>query len=64
MSKELTQEDKDYLWSLMPTWVKKVPSENHSWDPTYFGTLSRDGDLTVHNKGIQVVNQNKEDEFE
>ena len=63
MSKEeITQEDKDYLWSLMPLWVKEVPSENHSCDPTYFGTLSREGDLKVHNKVIQLLNQNKEDE--
>tara|TARA_R100000734_G_C3231586_1_gene39399 strand:+ start:68 stop:259 length:192 start_codon:yes stop_codon:yes gene_type:complete len=63
MSKEeITQEDKDYLWSLMPRWVKKVPSENHSLDSIYFGTLSREGDLKVHNKVIQILNQNKEDE--
>jgi hypothetical protein len=60
MSREITQEDKDYLWSLMPTWVKKVPSKNQSWDPTFYGTLSREGDLTVHNKVIQLLNQNKE----
>lgn len=58
MSKEeITQEDKDYLWSLMPLWVKKIPSENHSWDSTYFGTLSREGDLQVYNKVIQLLNQ-------
>jgi len=63
MSKEeITQEDKDYLWSLLPLWVKKVPSKNHSWDSTYFGTLSREGDLQVYNKVIQLLNQNKEDE--
>ena len=62
MSREITQEDKDYLWSLMPTWVKEVPIESQSWDPTSFGTLSREGDLTVHNKVIQLLNQNKEDD--
>ena len=46
----------------MPRRVKKVPSENHSWDSIYFGTLSREGDLKVHNKVIQILNQNKEDE--
>ena len=61
MSREITQEDKDYLWSLMPTWVKKVPIADDSWGPTYFGTLSREGDLTVHNKVIQLLNQNKDD---
>ena len=51
MSKEeITQEDKNYLWSLMPR-----------WDSTYFGTLSREGDLKVHNKVIQILNQNKDE---
>lgn len=61
MSKELTQEDKDYLWSLMPKWVKEVPGKEHSFDPMFFGTLSREGDLEVHNKVVKLLNQNKDE---
>ena len=61
MSKELTQEDKDYLWSLMPKWVKEVPSKENSFDPMFFGTLSREGDLEVHNKVVNLLNQNKDE---
>lgn len=57
----MTQKDKDYIWSLMPGWVKEVPSENHSWDPMYFGTLSREGDLEVHNKVVKLLNQNTDE---
>jgi hypothetical protein len=59
MSKEFTQEDKDFLWSLMPKWVKEVPSKEHSFDAMFFGTLSREGDLEVHNKVVKLLNQNK-----
>jgi len=60
MSKEeITQEDKDYLWSLMPLWVKKVPSDE-KLDKTFFGTLSREGDLKVHNRVAKLLNQNKD----
>ena len=59
MSKEeITQEDKDYLWLLMPQWVRRVPSDP-KLDKTFFGTLSRESDLKVHNKVIQLLNQNK-----
>jgi hypothetical protein len=57
MSKELTQEDKDYLWSLMPEWVKEIPSEEHSFDPMYFGTLSREGDIKVNKRVCELLNQ-------
>ena len=61
MSKEeMTQEDKDYLWTLMPQWVRRVPSDE-KLDKTFFATLSREGDLEVHNKVANLLNQNKDD---
>ena len=60
MSKEeMTQEDKDYLWLLMPQWVRRVPS-NEKLDKTFFATLSREGDLKVHNRVAKLLNQNKD----
>jgi hypothetical protein len=56
------KEDKDFLWSLMPKWVKEVPSEDHSFDPTFFGTLSREGDLKVHNRVIKLLNQDNDEQ--
>jgi hypothetical protein len=45
MSKEeMTQEDKDYLWTLMPQWVRRVPSDE-KLDKTFFATLSREGGI-------------------
>jgi hypothetical protein len=58
----MSKEDKDFLWSLMPKWVKEVPSENHSFDPTFFGTLSREGDLKVHNRVIKLLNQDNDEQ--
>ena len=63
MSKEeITQEDKDYLWTLMPQWVRRVPSDE-KLDKTFFATLSREGDLEVHNKVANMLplNQNKDE---
>ncbi len=60
MSKEeMTQEDKDYLWTLMPQWVRRVPSDE-TLDKTFFATLSREGDLEVHNRVAKLLNQNKD----
>ncbi len=58
----MSKEDKDFLWSLMPKWVKEVPSEDHSFDPTFFGTLSREGDLKVHNRVIKLLNQDNDEQ--
>ncbi len=54
---QLTKEDKDFLWKLMPTWVKEVPDEGHSFDSTFFGTLSREGDLEVQQIVKKLLDQ-------
>jgi hypothetical protein len=54
---QLTKEDKDFLWSLMPEWVKEVPIEEDSFDPMFFGTLSREGDLEVHEIVKKLLDQ-------
>ena len=56
----MTQEDKDYLWLLMPQWVRRVPSDE-TLDKTFFATLSREGDLEVHNRVANLLNQNKDE---
>ena len=60
MSKELTQEEMDYIWSLMPTWVKTI-DEGEEYNPMFYGTLSRDGDIEVHDKVKELLNQNKDE---
>lgn len=55
--KVLKQGELDYIWSLMPAWVREIPSEEHSFDPTFFGTLSREGDIEVHKKVCRLLNQ-------
>lgn len=54
---QLTKEDKDFLWGLMPEWVKEVPNEEHSFDPMFFGTLSRESDLEVHEAVKKILDQ-------
>lgn len=61
MSKELTQEDLDLLWSLMPNWVRELPEEEDYIHPTFYGTLSRQGDIDMHNKVRELLNQNKDE---
>ena len=53
----MTQQDKDFIWSLLPDWVKEVPSESHGWDPMWFGTLSREKDVEVHKRVCKLLNQ-------
>jgi hypothetical protein len=61
MSKELTQEDLDLLWSLMPKWVRELPEEEDYIHQTFYGTLSRQGDIDIHNKVVTLLNQNKDE---
>ena len=57
----MDKQNADYIWSLLPKWVKEIPGKEHGFDPMYFGTLSRSGDIEVHNKvkGI-LFGKNKE----
>lgn len=56
-TKALTQDQLDYLWSLMPRWVKELPEEEDSEHGTIYGTLSRQGDIDVHNTVVKLLNQ-------
>jgi hypothetical protein len=44
----------------MPQWVRRVPSDE-KLDKTFFATLSREGDLEVHNRVANLLNQNKDE---
>ena len=57
MSKELTQEELDFLWSLMPKWVKELPEEEDPEHGMIYGTLSRQGDIDVHRRVVKLLNQ-------
>ena len=61
MSKELTQEDLNLLWSFMPTWVKELPEEEDPEHRMFYGTLSRQGDIDVHNRVVILLNQKKDE---
>ena len=54
----MDQEEKDYLWSLMPGWVKEVPK---GYSETFYGTLSYEKDLEVHEKVKKLLNQNRDE---
>ena len=56
-AKYITQDDMDFLWSLMPDWVRNVPDEDDGWNPMFFGTLSRESDLMVHNRVKKLLNK-------
>lgn len=44
----LSKADADLIWGLLPKWVREIPTKEHAYDPMYFGTLSREGDIRVH----------------
>jgi len=53
----MSPEDAEYLWACMPTWIKEVPGPEHAYDPTYFGTLTREGDLKVQKEVKRILNR-------
>lgn len=59
MSKELTQEELDFLWSLMPKWVKELPEEEDPEHGMIYGTLSRQGNIDVHRRVVKLLNQSE-----
>lgn len=56
-AKRITQDDMDFLWSLMPDWVRDVPGEEDAWDPMFYGTLTRESDLMVSNRVKKLLNK-------
>lgn len=49
----MSEEDKDYLWSLMPDWVKEV---EENLNPVFYGTGTMEGDWEVRNKVMKIIN--------
>lgn len=56
-TKALTQDQLDYLWSLMPKWVKELPEDEDSEHGLIYGTSSKQGDIDVHNTVVRLLNQ-------
>ena len=61
----MTEEDKQFLWSLMPDWVKEPLV---GLCPTMYGTLSFEGDWAVHKRvtkmlGIMSVKEIENEHF-
>ena len=54
-SENMRQKEAEFIWSLLPKWVKDIPSEEHSYDPMYFGTLSREGDIKINKKVRKIL---------
>ena len=52
-----SQEDLDFLWSLMPKWVKELPEKEDPEHGMVYGTLSREGDIDVHQRVIKLLKQ-------
>jgi len=49
---ELSEDDADFIWSLMPTWIISQPK---GLDPTMYGTLSMDGDIKICDRVKQIL---------
>lgn len=52
---ELSESDAAFIWGLMPGWVKDNGTEADAFDPMFFGTLSRDGDIEVSRRVKTVL---------
>jgi len=53
----MTREDKDFIWSLLPEWVKDHRTEADAYDPMWFGTLSRAGDMVIGKRARKLLGQ-------
>jgi len=59
MAKEIkiSERDRDFIWGLIVGWAKEVPGMADSYDPIWFGTLSRNGDIEVHKKLCDILDR-------
>ena len=48
----MNKEDAKFIWSLMPGWVKK---QSKGLDPTFYGTLSCEGDKEIHKRVKEIL---------
>ena len=54
----ITQEELDYLWGCMPTWIKEGPGNKCVKKfPTWYGTLTHEEDLKVHNEVKRILHR-------
>ena len=51
----MEKEDAEFIWSLMPDWVKDNGTEADAYDPMFFGTLSREGDIEVTKRVRKIL---------
>ena len=49
----MTQEEAQFIWSLMPLWVKEQPN---GLDNKFYGTLSREGDVEISERVRSILN--------
>lgn len=49
----MTREESEYIWKLMPEWVKEQPKDLPA---PFYGTLSREGDLEVSKRVKKILN--------
>ncbi len=54
----ISPEDADYLWGCMPKWIKDGPGDKDMKPfPMWYGTLTYEGDLEVHNEVKRILNR-------
>ena len=52
---EVSREDADFIWGLLPEWVKEHGTEADAYDPMWFGTLSREGDIRIGKRVRKIL---------
>ena len=57
----MKKEDSDFLWRLMPDWVKEQPE---GLDCLFYATLTREGDIEIGNRVKEILFNNTEQENE
>lgn len=48
----MKKEDAEFIWSLLPVWVKEYPE---GLDPTFYGTLTLEGDREVGKRVRKIL---------
>ena len=49
----MTQEEAQFIWSLMPEWLKTQPD---GLSPMFYGTLSQESDIEVSKRVKKILN--------
>jgi len=57
----MTKKEAEFIWSLMPDWVKDNGTDEDAYDPMFFGTLFRETDIEITKEVRRILFKNEKE---